>query len=143
MTVLQDQNVGMPTRDLSALVGCDVRRVSFDYQVTLLLADGPYQYERVNATLTVEAPFRFRGPDAKWHAVQPGQVETLGPVLTLFGQTVQEATFDGDALTIGLGDASIIEVETSPIYKSWSLTGTGVPEIIAGPWDLADGDDTI
>ena len=77
------------------LVGCEARRVGLDYQVRLLLVDGPYRDERVNAELVIEAPFRYKAEDGRWHDIQPGDVTTLGPVVTMFGRTVQEATFDG------------------------------------------------
>jgi len=127
---------GMANRDFSALVGCEVRQVGVDYQVRLVLVDGPYQDERVNAELVIEAPFRYKAEDRKWHDIQPGQVTTLGPVVTMFGRTVQAVTFDGLILTVDFGHDVRIEVATMTHYESWNLSGTGVPGYIAGPWDL-------
>ena len=45
--------------DLSELVGAKVRRVAFDYQVTLLFVAGPADAERVSAYLQIETPVRI------------------------------------------------------------------------------------
>jgi hypothetical protein len=126
----------MANRDFGALVGCEVRRVCLDYQVTLTLVDGPYQQERVNAGLQIEAPFTYKAEDGVSYEIEPGEVTTLGPVVNLFKLTVQAANFDGRTLTIDFENGARIEVATLSHYESWNLTGAGVPGYIAGPWDL-------
>jgi hypothetical protein len=114
---------------------------AFDYQGTLLLVDGPSQAERVSAELVIEAPIRYTAEDRRWSVIQPGDVATLGPVVTLFGRTVQDATFDGRVLALDFGNDVRIEVGTMAHYESWNLTGHGIQGYIAGPWDLDDRPD--
>ena len=60
-------NIGVPERvwehgrvhDLSELIGAEVRRVAFDYQVTLLFVAGTPDAERVSAYLQLETPVQY------------------------------------------------------------------------------------
>jgi hypothetical protein len=94
--------VDVPTE----LIGCEVWRTAFDYQVRLtLVARGADEGYRVDAELVIETPFQLRDAAGEWHEVDPGSVDTLRPVLRLFMSTV--ATVDvGDrgALTIEFED---------------------------------------
>jgi hypothetical protein len=73
----------MTSDDVTLLTGCVVTRVSFDYQVILLLVDGPFRKERVSAHLVIEAPIELRDLDAAEHEVLPGEPRTLAPMLHL------------------------------------------------------------
>jgi len=123
----------MTIRDLSALIGCEVRRVCIDYQVTLTLVEGPYDHERVNAGLQIEAPFSYTAKDGTKFDIEPNQAATLGPVVNLFNLTVLAVNFDGRTLTVAFQDGAQIEVPTLSQYESWNLTGAGVLGYIAGP----------
>ena len=132
------QNRSVPdSYNLGALVGCTVTRVAFDYQVRLLLVDGPYPNERVSAELVIETPITFSDDAGVNHDVRPGDTRTVAPILGLFQRSVLTAAFDGRVLTIVFDDQAVLEVRTSKTYESWNITRRGVPDLIAGPWSVS------
>ena len=124
--------------DLSALVGSQVRRITFDDRVSLLLVDGAHLDQRVNAYLVIEAAIAFRDSDGIDHEVRPGVTATLAPLLRLLRCRVTRVTFDGRELAVALDDDSRFSVFTGERYEAWDLQGEGVPNLIAGPWCLTD-----
>jgi hypothetical protein len=125
--------------DLSVLVGSQVRRINFDYRISLLLVDGAQLHERVNADLVIEAAIAFRDAEGTEHEVRPGVTASLAPMLGLLQCRVTAATFDGRELAVALDDGSRFSVFTGERYEAWDLQGFGVPNLIAGPWGLSDG----
>lgn len=132
----QCKNETVPTYDLGSLIGCTVTRLAFDYQVRLLLSDGPYPNERVSAELVIEAPITFTEKGGVKRQVQPGDTRTVAPILGLFQRNVLSASFDGLVLTIVFDDQAVLEVPTSEAFQSWNLEGHGVPNLEAGPWSV-------
>lgn len=119
--------------DLSSLVGTEVRQIRLDYQVTLLLVDGPANNERASGLLQIETPFRQESDGGAW-TVAPSDKTTHAPVCRLLHLTVVSARMDGDqTLRLGFSDGSTVTVERDRQYESWNLTGTGVPEVLVTP----------
>ena len=100
------------------LVGTQVWRTSFDYQVRLLLVDHP----RLNAELVVEVPFRLYDTEGVDQLVTPGEPATLTPVLRLFRQSVSlvEVT-DEETLTITFGSGCRLKASPAAEFESWSV----------------------
>lgn len=100
------------------LVGTQVWRTSFDFQVRLLLVDHP----RLNAELVVEVPFRLYGTDGVDHLITPGEPATLVPVLRLFRQTISTVDVtDEETLTITFGSGCRLEASPAAEFESWSV----------------------
>jgi hypothetical protein len=100
------------------LVGTQVWRTSFDYQVRLLLVAHP----RLNAELVVEVPFRLCDSAGVWHLVTPGEPATLGPVLDLFQKSIDSVQVtDEETLTIGFGGGWCLEASPAAEFESWSV----------------------
>jgi hypothetical protein len=124
--------------DLGVLVGSQVRRVTFDDRVSLLLVDGAHLETPVYADLVIEAAIAFRDSDGNEHEVRPGVTASLAPALRLLRCRVSAASFDGRELAVELDDGSRFSVFTGERYEAWDLQGVGVPNLIAGPWCLTD-----
>ena len=119
--------------DLSALVGTEVRQVRLDFQVTLLLVDGPANHERASGLLQIETPFRLESDAGAW-TIDPSDKGTHAPVCDLLHQAVVSAQMDGgQTLRLDFSDGSIVTVERDSQYESWNLTGTGVPQVLVTP----------
>lgn len=119
--------------DLSALVGADVRRIAFDYQVTLLLADGPGDAERVSAVLQIEAPIRVEHSGVI-AMCDPNDKATHGPMTRILHLVVSHASVDGaNTLRLAFDDGTSLVVAQDEHYESWNLSGKGVPNVLMGP----------
>lgn len=117
------------------LVGCQVWRTSFDYQVRLILVarhpDGGY---RVDAELVIEVPFLLRDAAGEWHELDPGTSTTVAPAVELFMTTITElAVGDTGSLTLDFDSGARLVVTPHPQYEAWSLSGHGVPDVLVGP----------
>ena len=123
--------------DLSGLVGSQVRRITFDDRVSLLLVDGAHLDQLVNANLVIEAAIAFRDSEGTEHEVRPGVTASLAPMLRLLWCRVTAVSFDGRELAVALDDGSRFSVFTGERYEAWDLQGDGVPNLIAGPWCLS------
>lgn len=118
--------------DLGALVGCQVTRVCFDHQVTLLLA-GAGHPERVDASLVVESPMSLTAGGSTVR-VDPDTATNLAAVLALLHRRIASVDEAADGtLRLGFGGGDSLAVHPDPPYESWSLTGDGVPNRLAGP----------
>jgi hypothetical protein len=117
------------------LVGCEVRRTAFDYQVRLSLANGDAgERNNVDVELVVETPFLLRAESGVWHEVDPGTVDTLAPVLRLFMRKVESVEVGGSgALSVEFDNGVGLFVEPDTTYESWSLSGRGVQPVVVGP----------
>jgi hypothetical protein len=119
--------------DMSPLVGTEVRQIRLDYQVTLLLVDGPHNNERASGLLQIESPFRLETDEGEW-VIAPGDKTTHAPVSQLLHLAVVSAHMDADqTLRLGFSDGSLVTVERDARYESWNLTGTGVPQVLVTP----------
>jgi hypothetical protein len=130
-------DVKVPTE----LVGCQVLRTAFDWQVRLLLTGPePARGQRVSAELVVETPFQLHragSPCAVTH--QPGTGARLAPILDLFGTTVTSVeVIDTGRLHLTFSDGSELVVPPDPDYESWSLTGSGIEGVAVGPGGETD-----
>jgi hypothetical protein len=119
------------------LVGCEVWRTAFDYQVRLTLrALAPDERPRADAELIIETPFLLCDPEKDWHEVDPGTVETLSPVLRLWRSTVTTVDVnERRALFLEFSDGHRLVVTPDRTYESWALTGSGVRNMLVGPRD--------
>jgi hypothetical protein len=122
------------------LIGCQVERTAFDYQVRLSLvgldSDGRC---RVNAELVIETPFLLRDPAGEWHELDPGSGSDLAPVLDLFRRTLSTAEIrDWGALHLTFNDGAELHIDPDAQYESWALTGTGVDPVMVGPGGETD-----
>ncbi|MEA2931883.1 MAG: hypothetical protein QOI56_668 [Actinomycetota bacterium] len=119
--------------DLSELVGAEVRRIAFDYQVTLLLVAGPAEAERVSASLQIEAPLRVEH-DGQVVECDPNDKATHGGMTHILHLVVTDASLDADdTLRLTFDDGTSLAVARDVRYESWNLTGEGVPHIVMGP----------
>jgi hypothetical protein len=119
----------------SELVGCQVWRTSFDYQVRLtLVARHPDEGYRVDAELVIEVPFLLRDATGEWHDLDPGSGAALAPALDLFQMTITEpAVGETGSLTLGFDSGAQLVVTPHPQFEAWSLAGHGVPPVSVGP----------
>jgi hypothetical protein len=117
------------------LVGCQVWRISFDYQVRLtLVARHPDEGFSVDAELVIEVPFRLRDATGEWHELDPGSGVTLAPALGLFQMTITTlAVGETGGLTLGFDSGAELVVVPHPQFEAWSLTGHGVHDVTIGP----------
>ncbi|MGW3917034.1 DUF6188 family protein [Streptomyces sp. NPDC005070] len=127
----------------SALIGAQVERTAFDYQVRLsLCALDPDEGYRLDAELVLETPFLFRDATGEWHELDPGTGVNLAPVLALFGQTLTAVDVrEHGVLVIDFQDGAGLWIGPDPEFESWHLTGHGVASITVGPggedgWEL-------
>jgi hypothetical protein len=119
--------------DLSALVGAEVRRIAFDYQVTLFLVDGPGDAERVSAILHIEAPIRVEGGNGVAEC-DPNDKATHSVMTHVLHLAVSGARLDSDdTLRLTFDDGTRVAVARDVDHESWSLTGKGVPHLLMGP----------
>lgn len=119
----------------TALVGCQVHRTAFDYQVRLVIvaldAGGDY---RVDAELVIEAPFLLRDVTGEWHELDPGAGSALAPVLDLFMKTIVGVEIrTRGTLALAFDDGGELIVGADPWYESWTLSGRGVDDVVVGP----------
>jgi hypothetical protein len=124
----------------TALIGCDVDRTAFDYQVRLgFSALDPDEGYRVDAELTIETPFLLCDHDGEWHELDPGTGSRLAPALDLFRRTVTAVEIRAKgALHLTFDDGFQLHVGPDPRYESWSLTGAGVEPVTVGPGGETD-----
>jgi len=125
--------------DLGALVGSQVRRITFDDRVSLLLVDDARVEQRVIANLAIEAAIAFCDSEGADHEIRPGVPASLSPILQLLRRRVTAVTFDGRELAVSLDDRSRFSVFTGERYEAWNLHGLGIPNLVAGPWSITDG----
>ncbi|MEV6196533.1 DUF6188 family protein [Streptomyces sp. NPDC051920] len=125
------------------MIGAQVERTAFDYQVRLsLCALDPDEGYRLDAELVLESPFLFRDAAGEWYELDPGTGVSLAPVLALFGQTVTRVDVrEHGVLVIDFQDGAGLWVGPDPDFESWHLTGHGVAPITVGPggedeWEL-------
>jgi len=119
-------------RDLSALVGTEVRRLCFGYQVTLDLVGEGVAGAPVSAALQIEAPIRLERVDGEVEC-DPNEKASHGPLTALLRLVVTEATIDeSETLRLSFDDGTAIAVPRDPNYESWNLTGEGVPQLLMG-----------
>ena len=123
------ERVKVPT----ALIGCQVWRTTFDYQVSLtLVAQDPDHH--VDAVLIMETPFQLRDAAGEWHDLDPGTGSRLAPVLDLHMKTITAVEIrDHGALSLSFHDGTTLLVSPHPQYESWKLNGHGVDGILVGP----------
>jgi hypothetical protein len=92
-TASKEKRLNAPT----ALVGCQVGRTAFAYQVRLVLtalgADDGY---RVDAEPVIESPFLLRDASGEWHELAPGTGSSLAPVLDLRRSAVRVVALVGN-----------------------------------------------
>jgi hypothetical protein len=122
------------------LIGCEILRTSFDYQVRLMLVGlGADEGYRVDAELMIETPFLMRDASGEWHELDPGTGSALAPALDLFKQTVTAVEVsDRGALTLDFSNEAQLFVGPHAQFKSWHLSGTGVQGILVGPGGETD-----
>ena len=120
----------------TALIGCQVWRVAFDYQTRLVLIDqNPDRSSKVEAELVIETPFVLRDTAGKRHELDPNTSRSaLAPVIDLFFKTITAVTVtDRGTLTLDFDDGAQLVVSPDPQYESWELQGEGISSILVGP----------
>ncbi len=117
------------------LIGCQVWRTSFDYQVRLtLVGRDPDEGYRVDAELVIHTPFLLRDAAGEYHELDPSTGSRLAPVLDLFMKTITTVEVDKrGALTIGIDGGAQLFVGPHPKFESWELSGQGVASVLVGP----------
>lgn len=135
----RDDTIAVMVRlpDLAPLIGAEVTRISFDYQVTLLLADvEPSGRPRVEAVLVIGTPFTVAAPDsaATPVTIDPNTGGHLATVLDVLHSTVEATCVEGDeSLTLVIGGFTV-HVPRDHRHESWQLEGDGVDNWLAGPF---------
>ena len=93
----------------------------------------------------VEQAFTFTDRAGLVHEVDPNKPATLGPVLTIAGETVVDAVSTEEAaLTLRFSDRSALACEPHPSCEAWQVVG-GSPQYLVvsiEPGHLAVWDDT-
>ena len=117
----------------TALIGCQVWRATFDYQVSLtLVAQDPHH--RVDAVLVIGTSFQLRDVVGEWHDLDPGTGSRLAPVLDLHMKTIIAVEIHNHgALSLSFHDGTALLVSPDPQYESWALNGRGIDGILVGP----------
>ena len=120
--------------DISALVGATVTQVTLDqFQLTLLLVDGPYRSERVSAHLVIEKQFTYEAGGESFE-LDPQRSETLGPAWRFLHRTVVFADATDDlVVTVRFDDGSHFTLLPGGKYEAFNMWGHGVPGLLAGP----------
>ncbi len=115
--------------DLTPLTGCLVRRIAFDYEVTLTLAsqdrDGLFA-DRVDAQLSIGGPFHiFR--EGRFHHVDPDHQGNYAALMPLLHATVESVSVDrAGTLRVWLSGDHKLHVPQHRHYEAWDVTGRGV-----------------
>jgi Family of unknown function (DUF6188) len=120
----------------TALIGCEVWLVAFDYQTRLLLVgQNPDGSTRVSANLVIEKQFVLRDATGNRHELDPNTSRSaLAPVIDLLFQPVTRVTVtDRGTLTLDFGGGARLIVSPDPEYESWELQGKGISGILVGP----------
>ncbi|MGW5876161.1 DUF6188 family protein [Nocardiopsis terrae] len=117
------------------LVGAQVTRTSFDYQVRLsFTGHGPDGRVRVDVELVIETALSMTDADGSRAVLEPGSGTSLAPLLGLFGRTVTGVgVADCGALSLEFDDGTGLGVAPDPYYESWNLTGFGAEPVLVGP----------
>ena len=100
----------------TALIGCQVLRVAFDYQTRLLLlGQHPDGRRRVGADLVIETPFMLRDAAGQCHELDPSTSRSaVAPLIDLFLATITAVTvIDRGTLTLDFDNGAQLAV--SPI----------------------------
>jgi Family of unknown function (DUF6188) len=124
----------------TALIGCHVHRIAFDYQVRLSFAVLDLdEGERIDAELVIETSFLLCDRDGEWHELDPGTGSSLAPALDLFRRTITAVEIRGNgSLHLTFDDGSELHAGPHRQYESWSLTGTGIEPVTVGPGGETD-----
>jgi hypothetical protein len=120
----------------TALIGCQVWRVAFDYETRLVFIDqNPDFSSKIEAWLVIGTPFVLRDAAGKRHELDPNTSRSaLAPVIDLFMKTVTAVTVtDRGTLTLDFDDGAQLVVTPDPQYESWQLHGDGISGILVGP----------
>lgn len=122
------------------LIGCQVQRTAFDYQVRLMVvALDPDEGYRVDAELVIETPFLLRDTAGEWYELDPGTGSPLAPVLDLFMKTIISVEIRArGALALAFDDGCELFVGADPQFESWKLSGMGVDGVLVGPGGHTD-----
>jgi Family of unknown function (DUF6188) len=126
--VVESNNHWILPLEEKEITGC-----CMDFAVTLIIQDG--------MTLKLEEPFNLH-LEGVINRIVPGEIATLGPVLTLWRRTIRRATSTkyGD-LRIEFADGDSIESAHGELYEAWTLAGgdgllvTSLPGGDVSIWD--------
>jgi len=129
-----------PVQVPTALIGCQVWRTAFDYQVRLtLIARHPDEGYSVDAELVIDTTFLLRAATGEWHELEPGTGSNLAPALDLFMKTITTVEIrNHGALALTFDDSSEIFIGVDAQFESWHLSGHGVENILVGPGGHTD-----
>ena len=117
------------------LVGAQVTRTAFDYQVRITFTDyGPDGRTRLDGELVIETVLSLTDAGGSRVVLTPGTGVCLAPLLGLFAKTVTKAGVTGYCtLHLGFDDGTGVSVYPDPDHESWSLTGFGLVSVLVGP----------
>lgn len=122
------------------LVGAQVTRTAFDYQVRISFTGyGLDGRVRLDGVLVIETPITVTDASGTQAILTPGTGTALAPLLSLFTKAVTRAEVTGlGTLSLGFDDGTRLSVNPDPDYESWSLTGSGFEPVMVGPGGESD-----
>src|SRR6516162_6789753 len=114
-----DKSIECRTYDLT---GCDITRISFNYSIGMIIADGSN-----SLSLTIETELKAALlPDKKVVIIDPqnNNPTTAAPLLSFLHKPAKAIhTFSNGDLRLEMFDGSTIEVQKDERYDSWELSG--------------------
>lgn len=124
----------------TALIGCQVLRIAFDYQARLtLISRRPDKGYRVDAELVIDTTFLLRDATGEWLELEPGTGSKLAPALDLFMKTITMVEIrNHGALAVTFDDGYEIFIGVDTQFESWHLSGHGIHNILVGPGGHTD-----
>lgn len=119
--------------DLAQMIGSTVQQICLDYQVTLQISGPDGGDLVVDASLSIEAPFRLTTPEGIVD-ITPGEPASYTPICQLLHTRVSAISLsDTYNLVIGFEPAFTLAVSPRKHLDAWQMSGTGVPELFVGP----------
>jgi hypothetical protein len=108
---------------------CDLTFLRVDHQTRL-------QFEKTE--VVIESPFLFTIGGVEYR-LDPGERAGLGPLLSLYPDTLSSAVLDADA-TLRLGFASGAQIVVPPDrqYEAWQINGPGTYLVVCVPGTSGD-----
>lgn len=116
------------------IVGLEVNACVIDYALTLRLATNTAGRYDIAGNLRIEAAFTFTAAGITVQCHPGSDPVGLGPALSLFRQTITEATVaPNGALRLAFGNRATLDVPPDSDYEAWTLAMSNGALVVCGP----------